>query len=113
MATFVLVHPAWFGRWCWRKVTPLVRARGHDVYTPTLTGLGERAHLAHPEVGLETHIEDVVNVLKYEDLRGVILVSNSSGGVVITGVPIASQSRSRTWSTWMPSCRRMARACWI
>lgn len=86
MATFVLVHPAWFGGWCWKKVAPLLRAREYAVYTPTLTGLGERAHLARPEVGLETHIEDVVNVLKYEDLSGVILVGNSSGGVVITGV---------------------------
>ena len=52
MATFVLVHPALFGGWCWKKVTPLIRARGHDVYTLTLTGLGERAHLARPDVGL-------------------------------------------------------------
>ena len=86
MATFVLVHPAWFGGWCWKKVTPLLRARGHDVYKPTLTGLGERAHLARPEVGLETHIEDIVQVLQCEDLRSVILVGNSSGGMVITGV---------------------------
>ncbi len=63
MATFVRVHPAWFGGWCWKKVTPLLRARGHDVYSPTRTGLGERAHLARPDVGLETHIEDVVRVL--------------------------------------------------
>lgn len=86
MASFVLVHPAWFGGWCWKKVAPLLRARGHAVHTPTLTGLGERAHLARPEVGLETHVEDVVNVLKCEDLSGVILVGHSSGGVVITGV---------------------------
>ena len=85
-ATFVLVHPAWFGGWCWKKVTPLLRARGYDVYAPTLTGLGERAHLARPEIGLSTHIEDVVNLLQYEDLSGVILVGNSSGGMVITGV---------------------------
>ena len=86
MATFVLVHPAWFGGWCWRKVTPLLRARGHDVHTPTLTGLGERAHLARPEIGLETHIEDVVNVLRYRDLSDVILVGISSGRMVISGV---------------------------
>ena len=85
-ATFVLIHPAWFGGWCWGKVTPLLRARGYDVYTPTLTGLGERAHLANPEISLATHIEDVVNVLELEDLRRVILVGNSSGGMVITGV---------------------------
>ena len=84
--TYVLVHPAWHGGWCWKKVTPLLRARGHDVYTPTLTGLGERSHLAHPEIGLETHIQDVVNVLKYEDLGRAILVGHSSSGAVITGV---------------------------
>jgi pimeloyl-ACP methyl ester carboxylesterase len=84
--TYVLVHPAWHGGWCWKKVTPLLRARGHDVYTPTLTGLGERSHLAHPEIGLETHIQDVVNVLKYEDLGQAILVGHSSSGAVITGV---------------------------
>jgi pimeloyl-ACP methyl ester carboxylesterase len=85
-ATFVLVHPAWFGGWCWRKTTPLLRARGHEVYAPTLTGLGERAHLANREVGLDTHVQDVVNVLEFEDLQRVILVGNSSGGMVITGV---------------------------
>jgi pimeloyl-ACP methyl ester carboxylesterase len=86
MATFVLVHPAWMGGWCWRKVSPLLRAAGHDVYAPTLTGLGERLHLADPAVGLATHVEDIVNVLEFEDLRRVILVGNSSGGMVITGV---------------------------
>jgi pimeloyl-ACP methyl ester carboxylesterase len=85
-ATFVLVHPAWFGGWCWKKITPLLRARGYDVYTPTLTGLGERTHLARPEIGLNVHIEDVGNLLKYEDLSGVVLVGNSSAGMVITGV---------------------------
>ena len=82
----VLVHPAWFGGWCWRKVVPILRARGHEVFTPTLTGLGERAHLASREIGLQTHIQDVVNVLEYENLSQVILVGNSSGGMVITGV---------------------------
>ena len=85
MATFVLVHPAWFGGWCWKKVSPLLHARGHAVHTP-LTGLGERVHLARPEVGLDTHVDDVVNLLTYEDLHDVVLVGTSSGGVVITGV---------------------------
>jgi pimeloyl-ACP methyl ester carboxylesterase len=84
--SFVLVHPAWHGAWYWKKVTPLLRAKGHEVYTPTLSGLGELAHLARPEIGLRTHIADVVNVLEYGDLRDVILVGNSSGGMVITGV---------------------------
>ncbi len=86
MATFVLVHPAWLGGWCWRKVTSRLRTRGHDVYTPTLTGLGERVHLANEAISLATHVEDVVNVLEFEDLRRVILVGNSSGGMVIAGV---------------------------
>jgi pimeloyl-ACP methyl ester carboxylesterase len=84
--TFVLVHPAWLGGWCWRKLAPLLRARGKDVHTPTLTGLGERAHLAKPDIGLDTHIEDIANLLEFENLRRVILVGNSSAGTVITGV---------------------------
>ncbi len=84
--TFVLVHPAWHGGWCWNKVSPLLRARNHQVHTPTLTGLGERSHLAHPLVGLDTHVRDVVNVLEYEDLKGVVLVGHSNSGTLITAV---------------------------
>ena len=83
--TFVLVHPAWHGGWIWKKVVPLLRKHGHLVFTPTLTGLGERSHLASAEIGLDVHVNDIVNVLKYEDLREVILVGHSSSGVVITG----------------------------
>jgi pimeloyl-ACP methyl ester carboxylesterase len=86
MATFVLVHPAWFGGWCWNKLAPMLRSSGHAVYAPTLTGLGERAHLASPGIGMGTHIDDVVNVLVFEDLDAVILVGNSSAGVVIASV---------------------------
>ena len=86
MATYVLVHGAWHGGWCWKKVTPLLRAAGHDVYTPTLTGLGERAHLLTPAVDLEIHTRDVLGVLAYEDLSGVVLVGHSYGGMVITAV---------------------------
>ena len=86
MATFVLVHGAWHGGWCWKRVAPLLRAAGHEVYTPTLTGLGERAHLASPEIGLSTQVQDVVGVIETEDLRDVILVGHSYGGMVITGV---------------------------
>jgi pimeloyl-ACP methyl ester carboxylesterase len=70
----------------WKRVTPLLRAAGHEVFCPTLTGLGERSHLASSQIGLETHIQDVLGVLEYEDLRGVILVGHSWGGMVITGV---------------------------
>lgn len=86
MATFVLVHGGIMGGWAWKRVTPLLRAAGHEVYTPTLTGMGERVHLASPEVGLATHIQDIVNVFDYEDLHNVILVGHSYGGQVITGV---------------------------
>jgi pimeloyl-ACP methyl ester carboxylesterase len=87
MATFVVVHGAWGGAWSWNRfVVPLLRAAGHEVYAVTLTGLGERAHLASPEVDIDTHVQDVVNALFYEDLREVILVGHSYGGKVITGV---------------------------
>ena len=85
-SVFVLVHPAWHGAWCWKKIVPRLRKRGHSVFTPTLTGLGERSHLARPEFGLDTHVSDIVNVLKYEGLRKVVLVGHSSSGAVITGV---------------------------
>lgn len=93
MADFVLVHGGGHGGWCWDKLTPLLRAEGHRVYTPTLTGLGERKHLLTEATDLETHIEDVVGVLAYEDLRDVVLVGHSYGGMVITGV--ADRSRDR------------------
>jgi pimeloyl-ACP methyl ester carboxylesterase len=86
MATFVIVHGAWSGAHAWRWVRPLLRAAGHDVYTPCLTGLGERAHLADSTTDLDTHIRDVEAVLHYEDLRDVILVGHSYGGMVITGL---------------------------
>src|SRR3954466_2877755 len=84
--TFVLVHGAWHGGWCWRKLTPLLRAAGHQVFTPTLTGLGDRAHLLSADVDLTTHIKDIAAVLEYEDLRDVVLVGHSYAGMVIAGV---------------------------
>lgn len=86
MATYVLVHGASAGGWMWKQMRSYLQAAGHEVYTPTLTGLGERIHLASPNVNLDTHIQDVVNVLVYEDLWDVILVGGSYGGMVITGV---------------------------
>jgi pimeloyl-ACP methyl ester carboxylesterase len=85
-ATFVLVHGAWHGGWCYARVAALLRARGYHVYTPTLTGLGERVHLASAAVTLKTHIADIVNVLRYEDLHDVVLCGHSYGGMVISGV---------------------------
>lgn len=87
MATFVVVHGAWGGAWSWNKfVVPLLREAGQTVFPVTLTGLGERTHLASPDVSLDTHVQDVVNVLFYEDLHDAILVGHSYGGNVITGV---------------------------
>src|SRR5258705_413861 len=86
MATFVLVHGGGHGGWCYQRVAPLLRAAGHDVYTPTLTGLGERAHVLRADLDLDFHVGDIVNVLHFDDLRDVILVGHSYGGMVITGV---------------------------
>jgi pimeloyl-ACP methyl ester carboxylesterase len=86
MATFVLVHGAWHGGWCWARVTPRLRDAGHDVYTPTMTGFGERSHLLTPDVGLELNITDIANVLEWEDLNEVILVAASYAGMVTTCV---------------------------
>lgn len=86
MATYVLVHGAGHGGWCYQPVARLIRAQGHEVYTPTLTGVGDRAHLVTPDVGLATHITDVAQLIAYEDLRDVILAGHSYGGAVITGV---------------------------
>ena len=93
IGTYVLVHGAWHGGWCWVKTSRLLRDAGHEVYTPTLTGLGERAHLARPEIDLETHIQDVVAVLESEELRQVTLVGHSYGGMVITGVAARAAAR--------------------
>ena len=92
-ATFVLVHGAWHGGWCWKKLTPLLRAAGHEVFVPTLTGMGERSHLINPQINLDTHIQDITNVMEYEDLQNVILVGHSYGGMVIAGVAAKAGER--------------------
>ena len=86
MATFVLCHGGWAGGWQWGEVASLLRSAGHQVFTPTLTGLGERVHLANPDIDLNTHIQDILMVLKYEDLHDVVLLGYSFSGTVITGV---------------------------
>ncbi len=86
MATYVLVHGGGHGGWCYQRVARILRGSGHEVYAPTLSGLGERAHLLSKDIDLDLHVRDVVELLFYEDLRDVILVGHSYGGMVITGV---------------------------
>lgn len=85
-ATFVLVHGAWHGGWCWQRVGDRLSAQGHRVFAPTLTGVCERSHLDSPSVDLSTHVHDVVNEIRWKDLENVVLVGHSYGGMVITGV---------------------------
>lgn len=85
-AVFVLVHGAWHGGWCWARVASRLRDLGHQVYTPTQTGVGERKHLLSSDITLDTFVQDIANVLVYEDLQQVILVGHSFGGLAITGV---------------------------
>jgi pimeloyl-ACP methyl ester carboxylesterase len=93
MATFVLVHGTGCGSWIWSHLTPLLRERGHEVHAPTLTGVGDRAHLLHCGVNLTTHIDDVASLLVFEDLSDVVLVGHSYGGMVITGVATRQPER--------------------
>lgn len=85
MTTFVLVHGAWGGAHTWRSVRPLLTLGGHHVFTPALTGIGERAHLASPQIGLSTHVDDVVRQIVFEDLTDLVLLGFSYGGMVVTG----------------------------
>jgi pimeloyl-ACP methyl ester carboxylesterase len=94
-ATYVLVHGAWGGSCDWQRVDALLSARGHAVVRVALTGLGDRVHLASPDVGLETHVLDVVNAMVWEDLRDVVLVGHSYGGMVITGAADRVPARIR------------------
>jgi len=91
--TFLVCHGAWSAGWVWKKMHPLMQAAVHRLVTPTYTGLGERAHLANPSVDLETHIEDILNVIKYEDIGDIVLIGHSYGGMVATGV--ADRARDR------------------
>src|SRR3954468_19520904 len=86
MTTFMLVPGFWLGGWAWGRVVEPLRAAGHEVYPVTLTGLADRVHLARPEVDQDTHVTDVVNLIRYEDLRDVVLVGHSGGGLTAYGV---------------------------
>ena len=85
-ATYVLVHGAFHGSWCWKRVRSNLQRRGSEVFTPTLTGVGERSHLLSPNITLDTHIDDVANLIRWEGLRDIVLCGHSYGGCVITGV---------------------------
>jgi pimeloyl-ACP methyl ester carboxylesterase len=93
MADIVVAHGAWSAGWAWKKMRPLMAALGHALWTPTYTGLGERSHLARPDVDLDTHVQDVTQVLEFEDLKDVVLIGHSYGGMVATGV--ADKARER------------------
>ena len=95
MADFLLVHGAWHGAWCWRRVTALLAAQGHRVHAVTLTGVGERAHLRSPLITLETHIADVVNALEAEELDNVVLAVHSYAGMLGTAVADRMPDRLR------------------
>ncbi|MEU9883603.1 alpha/beta fold hydrolase [Streptomyces phaeochromogenes] len=84
MSTYLLVHGAWHSGECWQRVVPLLASAGHQVFTPSLTGYGDKAHLLSPEVGLDTHVEDIVNLIIEEDLTEVVLVGHSYAGLVIS-----------------------------
>jgi pimeloyl-ACP methyl ester carboxylesterase len=86
MSTFVLVHGAWHGGWCWKRVRQTLQAQGHNVFTPTLTGVADRSHLLSPAVNLDTHIDDVINLIRWEELSDVVLCGHSYGGCVVSGV---------------------------
>jgi hypothetical protein len=103
--TFLVCHGAWGGGWSWRKMHPLMRTAGHRLLTPTYTGLGERAHLAVPSIDLDTHVQDIQNVIYYEDLLDIVLVGPAS--------PTAHATASRNSSISTPSYRTMDNACSI
>ena len=86
MSSFVLVHGAWHGSWCWKRVRTGLQAQGHEVFTPTLTGVADRSHLLSRAVNLETHIQDVMNLIRWEELTDIVLCGHSYGGCVISGV---------------------------
>jgi pimeloyl-ACP methyl ester carboxylesterase len=96
MTTFVLVHGAWHGSWCWKRVRSLLQHQGHEVFTPTLTGIGERAHLLAPSIDLRTHTLDVLNLIQWEELDDIVLCGHSYGGMVVTGVADKIPRRIRT-----------------
>ncbi len=93
MASIVLAHGAWSAAWAWKKMRPLLQAANHAFFSPTYTGLGHRAHLAHPDIDLMAHVQDIVSMLEFEDLKDVTLIGHSYGGMVATGVTDKARGR--------------------
>lgn len=110
MSTYLLVHGAWHSGECWQRVVPLLASAGHRVLAPSLTGYGDKAHLLSPEVGLDTHVDDIVRLIVEEDLTEVVLVGHSYAGLVISSAANQVPDRIGGWSTSMRWCRRTARA---
>jgi pimeloyl-ACP methyl ester carboxylesterase len=115
MPTFVLVHGAWHGGWCYSRVARILRTKGYEVFTPTLTGLGERSHLASATVNASTHVRDILNVIDFEGLDDIVLVGHSYGGMIITAVADALPEKSGHLSTWMRLSAKTTNPCstWI
>ena len=109
MASFVLVHGAWYGSWCWKRVRKALQSAGHDVFTPTLTGVADRSHLLSRDVNLDTHIQDVPDLIEWEELTDIVLCGHSYGACVVTGVADRIRSTSARWCIWMPSFLRTGR----
>lgn len=95
MATFLLVHGAWHGGWCWKPTEDNLRRYGHQTHSPTHTGLGERSHLAHPDITPNSHVEDILGVVRWRELDDIILVGHSHGGLIIAGVASKLPDRIR------------------
>jgi pimeloyl-ACP methyl ester carboxylesterase len=96
MATYVLVHGAWRGSWCWDRVRRMLQHQGHEVYAPTLTGVGERSHLLAPTIDLETHVLDVINLVRWHELQDFVLCGHSYGGMVVSAVADRIPERIRS-----------------
>ena len=111
MTTFVLVHGAWHGGWCYKRVARFLRQAGHEVYTPTLTGLGERAHLMNWAIDLATHVQDIVGVIRYEELSDVVLCGIPMWAWTSPASPSRSRTRSVCWSISTPSFRKTVSHC--
>ncbi len=109
----LVCHGAWSGGWSWKKMFPLAQASGYRLAVPPYTGLGEREHLAHPRIDLETHIQDVLSVVKFEDLRDIVLLGHSYGGMVATGLRTVFRTASSNSFISTPSCRATVSRCSI